>query len=41
MGFKEELKPVLISEGDDDIEIITVEATVDDHKIRFTTAYGP
>ena len=40
MGFKEELKPVLVTEVDDSAEIMTVEATVDDRNIRFTTAYG-
>ena len=41
IGIKEEFNPVLISEGDDLCELITVEASVNNHEIRFITAYGP
>ena len=40
IGIKENFKPCLITEGDDDNEILTVEATVSDKNIRFITGYG-
>ena len=41
MGVKKSLNPFLIYEGDDQIEIISVEANINNKKIRFITAYGP
>ena len=41
IGIKENFKPCLITEGDDDNEILTVEATVSDKNIRFITGYCP
>ena len=41
IGIKEELRPVLISEGDDEIEILVVEGHINNQKIRFINCYGP
>ena len=41
IGVKEHFNPCLIMEGNDEIEMMTVEATINDKKIRFITGYGP
>ena len=41
IGALEEVKPVWISEGDDDVEILVVEIEIMDMKIRCICAYGP
>ena len=41
IGIKEDLKPCLVSEGDDDIELLTVQAKLRNHQINFITGYGP
>ena len=41
IGALEELKPVWISEGDDDVEILVVKIEISDFRIRCICAYGP
>ena len=41
IGMVKELKPVWISEGDDNIEVLTIEAEIDGVKTRCVGAYGP
>ena len=41
IGIIEELKPVWISEGDDNIEVLTIEADINGLKTRCVGAYGP
>ena len=41
IGAIEEVKPVWISEGDDEVEILVVEIKIIDMKIRCICAYGP
>ena len=41
IGVDKNLKPVFIDDGDDDIEIIIVEARTDTFKFRCVGAYGP
>ena len=41
IGILEELKPVWISEGDDNIEVLTIEADINGLKTRCVGAYGP
>ena len=41
IGVDKNLKPVWIDEGNDDIEVLIVEARADDFKFRCVAAYGP
>ena len=41
IGALEEVRPVWISEGDDDVEILVVEIEIIDMRIRCICAYGP
>ena len=41
IGALEEVKPVWISEGDDNVEILVVEIEIGEMKIRCICAYGP
>ena len=40
MGVLPDLQPVLIRQGDDEAEVISVLITVDNMSIRLITAYG-
>ena len=40
IGCKEELKPVLVREGSDEVETLSIEIFVQKLKIRFCTGYG-
>ena len=37
----EDLNPVLVSQGNDDVEILVVEANIGEKKLRIINAYGP
>ena len=37
----EDLEPVLVSEGNDDIEILVVEGVIGSEKLRIINGYGP
>lgn len=41
IGVDKNLNPVWIDEGNDEVEVITVEARADDFKFRCVAAYGP
>ena len=41
IGVDKNLQPVWIGEGDDDTEVLTVEAIANDFKFRCVAAYGP
>ena len=41
LGILNDLKPVWVREGDDQIEAITVQISVQSMDIRVTNAYGP
>ena len=40
IGCKEELKPLLVREGSDEVETLSIEIFVQKLKIRFCTGYG-
>jgi hypothetical protein len=41
IGVEKNLNPVWIDEGNDDVEVLTVEASADDFRFRCIAAYGP
>ena len=41
LAVYEQFNPVLIYEGDDDIELLVVQGTIGKYKVRFINAYGP
>ena len=41
IGVLKDLKPVWVSQGDDEVEVLTVEMWVNEYPIRIVTAYGP
>ena len=41
IGVQNNLKPVWVGQGDDEVEALAVELWVDDFPIRIVTAYGP
>ena len=41
IGVKEELKPMWISEGNDDLEILVVEVDISNIRVRCVGGYGP
>ena len=41
IGVHKDLRPVWISQGDDEVECLAVEVWLDDFPIRVVTAYGP
>ena len=41
VGALHELKPVLVRQGDDDVECLTIEVTTGTYKIRCVNGYGP
>ena len=41
IGVDKNLKPVWIDEGNDEVEVLTVEARADEFKFRCVAAYGP
>ena len=41
IGVDKNLNPVWIDEGNDEVEVITVEARADDFRFRCVAAYGP
>ena len=41
IGVLKELHPAFINEGDDEVEVLTVEIWVEDFPIRLVVAYGP
>ena len=41
IGVLKDLRPVWISQGDDEVECLTVEVWANDFPIRIVTAYGP
>ena len=41
IGIEKNLKPVWIDEGNDDVEVLIIEARADDFKFRCVGAYGP
>ena len=41
IGVHKSLRPVWVSQGDDEVECLAVEIWVDDFPIRIVTAYGP
>ena len=40
-GVKEELSPVLIMEGDNEIELLVIEANLSSLQVRIFNGYGP
>ena len=41
IGVNKDLRSVWISQGDDEVEALTVEIWADDFPVRVVTAYGP
>ena len=41
IGTHKKLESVLVSEGDQDTEVLVVQSNISNNKIRFMTGYGP